>query len=250
MSNPVLWRQAVLDALHRHAERHGSPVITRQALIREELPRIVEATSSEGRTPEQTLSRVLQELREEGVVAFGEAAGVYALTETPLAIETEELPDDLLEDVIRSNKLLLGTVETGETTAQQRRRKGQDKVREMTLRNYGERCSLCDVAEKSFLVASHIAAWADCAEGRGDLRNVACMCRLHDQLFDCGWFSLADDYRLIRRPRVESRMIDVVLDATQDFRAPREFAPSADFLRRHRAKWGSPYSARAGDLAS
>ncbi len=66
----MTWHESVRQALKRYVRRHRSPIIERQSLIREELDRIVEETGSQGKTPEQTLSRVLQELRDEGLLEF------------------------------------------------------------------------------------------------------------------------------------------------------------------------------------
>ena len=60
------WKSAVVTALQRYSKRHASPQIDRAAFLREELVAMIAATTSAGRTPAQTVSRVLQELRDEG----------------------------------------------------------------------------------------------------------------------------------------------------------------------------------------
>jgi len=72
------WIDSVSDALRRVAVRHGTHTIRRPQLIAEELVSIVSETDSRGHTPEQTLNRTLQELRDRGVVRFGKR-GVYGL---------------------------------------------------------------------------------------------------------------------------------------------------------------------------
>jgi hypothetical protein len=72
------WRDAVLVALHRFSARHATCVIGRQEFLADELERIVGDTGSQGQTPDQTVSRVLQELREEGLLEFLNA-GEYRL---------------------------------------------------------------------------------------------------------------------------------------------------------------------------
>jgi hypothetical protein len=54
----------------------------RQWLLRRRLKRIVQLTGSAGKTPDQTLSRVLQGIRDEGYLKF-KGDGVYVLTEYP-----------------------------------------------------------------------------------------------------------------------------------------------------------------------
>ena len=64
------WSEAVADAARRHVAKTGSLIFTRQALIDAELDAIVADTGSAGATPQQTLSRELQQLRDAGVLEF------------------------------------------------------------------------------------------------------------------------------------------------------------------------------------
>lgn len=70
------WSEAVLAAVRRHVRRTGSTIFSRQGLIDGEIEAIVAATGSSGATPWQTLSRVLQELRDAGRIEFV-GDGVY-----------------------------------------------------------------------------------------------------------------------------------------------------------------------------
>ncbi len=70
------WHDAVKKAINRHCRSRKSNTFTRKDLIKEELHRIVSDAISKGNTPSQTLSRVLQELRAEGEIAFIKR-GVY-----------------------------------------------------------------------------------------------------------------------------------------------------------------------------
>lgn len=76
LAMPRLWREAVWDAVLREAARSSDRRVTRSDLIDRELGRIVAETGSVGLTPEQTLSRELQQLRDEGLLEFVED-GVY-----------------------------------------------------------------------------------------------------------------------------------------------------------------------------
>lgn len=81
----ISWTDAVLSAVRRHVHRTGSTIFSRQGLIDGEMQAIVTATGSSGATPWQTLSRILQELRDGGRIEFvGE--GVYRYAGQP-AIE-------------------------------------------------------------------------------------------------------------------------------------------------------------------
>jgi putative restriction endonuclease len=88
------------------------------------------------------------------------------------------------------------------------------------------------------LIASHIVGWAEAPEARGMLSNVICLCQFHDVLFEQGYWSLADDFTLLRKAQLSSRTITSLLDSALQFRRPHDHAPSSGFLRRHRLRWG------------
>lgn len=73
------WKLAVLNALIRYTHHRGTPTFSRRDLVETELGQIVAETGSAGQTPEQTLSRVLQELRDDGLVEFVDYKGTYRL---------------------------------------------------------------------------------------------------------------------------------------------------------------------------
>ncbi len=79
MSNDLTWKEAVRKAIKKVVERHDDPQFTRRLLIDEEMDYIEKMTETEGKTPEQTLSRVLQELRDEGMIEFLDDDGRYRL---------------------------------------------------------------------------------------------------------------------------------------------------------------------------
>jgi len=74
------WRRAIVEAIYRQIDATQSETFTRQALINDQLTRIVEEVGSVGVTPEQTLSRELQELAQEGLIQFLDHKGTYRLT--------------------------------------------------------------------------------------------------------------------------------------------------------------------------
>lgn len=231
------WREAVAEALQRYSSRHATKYIRRQELIQEELDRIIQDTDSHGETPHQTLSRILQELRDAGELYFlGD--GNYVLATEPISIEQEDLPLEALDLAVEHNNLRLGILPAADQKALARRRLGQQKLRDQTLINYAHQCALCDINDSRLLIAGHILRWADSPETRGDLRNLVCMCRLHDALFEEGYFSLADDYRIIRKPSLGSQMILLVLKHTHAFRPPSYFPPAIEYLRGHRVRTG------------
>jgi putative restriction endonuclease len=75
------WSEVVEEAIRRHVASTGSNEFTRQDLRDAELDRIVSETGSQGQTPEQTLSRELQQLRDQGVLNFIDDRGAYRLVD-------------------------------------------------------------------------------------------------------------------------------------------------------------------------
>jgi putative restriction endonuclease len=73
------WSEVVEAAVRRHVSATGSAEFSRQELCDAELARIVEETGSQGKTPHQTLSRELQQLRDEGILEFVDDRGAYRL---------------------------------------------------------------------------------------------------------------------------------------------------------------------------
>lgn len=73
------WTESVEEAVRRLVAREGDAVFTRQDLIFSELERIVAETGSRGLTPEMTLNRELQEMRDRGVLEFMDDKGTYRL---------------------------------------------------------------------------------------------------------------------------------------------------------------------------
>lgn len=77
-SRGMTWHESVTAAIQRVTTRNKSRVFTRQDLIATELPRILTETDPGTGTPEQTLNRILQELRTTGMLD-SEAPDIYRL---------------------------------------------------------------------------------------------------------------------------------------------------------------------------
>jgi hypothetical protein len=74
----MTWHESVAAAIQRVATRTKNRVFTRRDLIATELKKIVSETQPGTGTPEQTLSRVLQEMRTMGILD-SEAPDIYRL---------------------------------------------------------------------------------------------------------------------------------------------------------------------------
>lgn len=231
------WRDSILDALQRVAGPDNN-VVTRKQLIVRELATITSETASTGATPEQTLSYELQGLRDEGLLQFI-GRGTYRLTRPIVEAETFGGAEQELDLAIREGRFRIGRIETSNELALQRRRRGQQRLRQLTLGNYRNMCALCDLKIKPLLVASHIVPWGKSEDARGDLCNLIILCRPHDSLFEYGLWSLDAALKIVRKP-VSSHgwVVKALLPEDLSFRRPQFFVPRADYLDVHRLSHG------------
>ncbi len=231
------WREAVIDSIKRIIHKKKSYFFSRQEIISFELEQIEQETSSHGVTPSQTLSRILQELRDDKLVEFIDNQGNYIFLGENVNIEKEVFPKQAIDAAIKSGKLTFGNISTNESVALSRQRIGQNRLRYWTLVNYQNRCALCDISDRKLLVASHIARWADCPKGRGDLQNIVCLCRWHDPLLEYGIISFSDNYDILMKP-THSEFLGNILQKTNPYRYPIEKPLSKEYLAIHRQRTG------------
>ncbi len=136
------WKQSVWEALQRLAAASHDSAITRQQIVQDALPSIVARIRSTGKTAHQTLSRVLQELRDDGVIVF-DGGGKYRLSTLVAALP--------LEHAIVTEIRALNWA-----------RRGQSTFRKRLLTQWGARCPLTSIGEPELLRASHIVSWDKC----------------------------------------------------------------------------------------
>lgn len=74
------WKDAVRLAIGRHCRATKSDIFTRKGLIDSQLKKIIHDTVSKGKTPEQTLSKTLQQLRDADEIEFMDNHGNYCKT--------------------------------------------------------------------------------------------------------------------------------------------------------------------------
>lgn len=235
---PATWRESVLDGLRRYTLRNHTSKVERRPFLEQELPSMSATVGSVGKTPAQTVSRVLQELRDEGKLFFS-SGGVYVLTDQVVDLSREELAEDIVENAIARDALLMPDVPVRVEVGEARLRIGRNALRRLTLANYGGRCAVCDTRDPLLLVTSHVARWADRPDARGKLANTICFCAFHDRLFEHGYFGLQDDLRLIVRPNVSGAAVRTWLErCTTEFRHPESHPPTVEFLREHRSRVG------------
>lgn len=75
------WIEAVMDALRRIYEEKNNRRITYQQILIKELDKIIRETQTKGKTPDRTLSKILQIIRDRGYLIFEDNQGTYILTD-------------------------------------------------------------------------------------------------------------------------------------------------------------------------
>jgi len=231
------WREAVLDGIRRLTKMKDSYFFSRQEIIQFELSQITQEVYAQGETPAQTLSRVLQELRDDKLVEFSDNLGNYVFLADNVNIEHEDFTEPAIDAAIKAKRIMFGDIPTSEVISQTRQRIGQQRLRYWTLHNYRHQCALCDVSDDRLLVASHLARWADYPKGRGDLTNIVCLCRWHDPLIEYGLISFTDDYKILKK-LTQSQMLSRILENTNTYQQPIEMPLAPEYLANHRRRTG------------
>ena len=85
-------------------------------------------------------------------------------------------------------------------------RKGQNKFRDMVLKNYHYKCAICGITEENLLEASHIIP-VKYENTSGSKTNGICLCVLHHKMFDVGYICFDSDYNLHLSNNIKSEII-------------------------------------------
>ncbi|MDE9452619.1 HNH endonuclease [Xenorhabdus bovienii] len=103
--------------------------------------------------------------------------------------------------------------------------------------NYRNCCALCGINIRALLIASHIIPWSKDKRYRLDPSNGISLCVLHDKLFDLGYITFDDDYKMISSQIIN---IDPVLSNVikkfegVQLRKPAMSPPNKEHLKYHR----------------
>jgi HNH endonuclease len=130
------------------------------------------------------------------------------------------------------------SIVTGILTALAKLRKGQSKLRNQTLRSYGNRCAVCPIDDPKVLIAAHIVPWQKDLSNSGTASNVMSLCAVHDKLFENGYWSLNDNLLPVvsHTKKLSKEIRKLVTDLR--FNEPTHFPPAAQFLQWHRKNHG------------
>lgn len=124
-----------------------------------------------------------------------------------------------------------------------KQRIGQDFFRRSVLASYNMSCCITGLSNSKLLIASHIKPWSKSTnEEKTNPCNGLCLNSFHDSLFDKGYMSLDEDFKIILSSELRKTEIDM---ETRDWLFSYEgkqiqlphnkvFAPNKSFLEFHR----------------
>jgi putative restriction endonuclease len=115
---------------------------------------------------------------------------------------------------------------------------GQALFRKRVMDNFDYACALSGISEPELLVASHIIPWRTRIDTRLDPRNGILLYSAYDALFDKGFISFDDDFRVLITPLVNgcSKELGAILSSLTGLQLRRAVLHtlSPEFLKWHR----------------
>lgn len=222
------WQELVRDAILEMTSGHPGAHFTRKGLIDHSMPTLQEAFPA-AKTPAQTLSRELQDLRDRGEIEFV-ARGEYRLL----------VKGDEADQIERRPGKRPGT--RGVRRSEIKTRPYQFWLRSQVIPNFGHRCAVCGLTPEWFLDAAHLRPATQFLDLAGDPTAAVALCKNHHQALDVGALIIGPDLRLeVRKLAIEKRSAELArvlleydgarLRRPRHWRLNREALPSLGSLR-------------------
>ncbi|SKB08016.1 putative restriction endonuclease [Prosthecobacter debontii] len=113
--------------------------------------------------------------------------------------------------------------------------------RKALLQIYGGQCAMSDCRAEDLLEAAHIAPWSECTpQEKLDVRNGLLLASTYHDLFDKGWITVNENYRVIEGPDfprgLQDRFVDWVTRHVlgRQLRMPADprYRPLLDYIQR------------------
>lgn len=148
------------------------------------------------------------------------------------SIESNNL--SILDIIDKNNLKTLVNFSTKKVVS--KKRNGQDKFRNNVLKNFKNKCAVCGISQIDLLEAGHIIQIKD-KEKAGLIQNGICFCITCHKLFDNGYLSFDDEYKIIFSKHKE---IDPILKKIICQKKKIEkclVLPSSTYLLYHRIKF-------------
>ena len=140
------------------------------------------------------------------------------------------------------DKQIVSEPEANDYAIQNRRteiqsRQKQSLFRKKILKTYNRECCLSRINDESLLVASHIIPWSHRIDTRLDPRNGLCLFTLFDQLFDKGYITFDENYKLIISDTLskQPKLFDIIAKYVGvKIILPKKNIPKQEYINYHR----------------
>ena len=116
-------------------------------------------------------------------------------------------------------------------------RKGQNKFRNIVLKNYYHRCAVCGINNENLLEASHIIPVRH-MDTAGSINNGICFCVLHHKMFDMGYLYFDSEYNLRLSNNVKSDILKKSCIIHKISEKSCNILPLKKYLSVHRKNFG------------
>jgi len=103
--------------------------------------------------------------------------------------------------------------------------------------NYGNKCAICSINTRDFLIGSHIIPWSQNKETRLDPANGICLCSFHDKAFDKGYLTIDDNYKIEITELIGNDTIlkeALAEHSGKKIKLPQKAHPNKEYLIYHR----------------
>ena len=139
-----------------------------------------------------------------------------------------------ISDYLTENKIM-GETPYDIKTSLSKQRVGQQKFRKNILRNFYNTCAACKISDVVLLEAAHIIPINDKTLA-GKINNGICFCSNCHKMFDNGFFSFDENYRIIISQH--KKISNAVLAMLKNRKIKKSrILPSKEYLSLHRAKY-------------
>jgi len=119
-------------------------------------------------------------------------------------------------------------------------RANQSFFRKVVMSIYSNKCAVTNIDIPELLIASHIVPWVINKKERLNPSNGICLSPLYDKVFDKGYMSLTENYKIIFSSKL-SKITDEIAYSNffksyenERLKLPEKFIPQQEFLEYHR----------------
>ena len=158
------------------------------------------------------------------------------ISESDIEIDFDKEPDAETE---ATKDMQTGNYEVDDKEGKIKVRAKQQVFSNKVKTNYNNKCAICSIKTREFLIGSHIIPWSKRKDIRIKPSNGICLCTFHDKTFDLGYISLTDDLKvIITQTKIDDEQLSFELNKINGIKIfkPKVHAPEKEFIEYHREK--------------